>query len=96
MTFENCRDNAIKNFILDCYACDTLDKDCDIDNVYINKIKNALESHRECFKNGLFDNVNPKDIIVNCVYGGINASIECTECNSVIIDDESLFDDDYK
>lgn len=90
MDFENYRESIIKDFEEDCQACG-LDRDLSDKEKEI--IRERFDEHINCFDDGYEDAKNQAmELISSCIYGdNQSASIECMECNTVIIDDETLF-----
>lgn len=96
MVFENYRDKIIDDFVEDYHNCCTLARN--LTEEEIKDIHNRFEEHRECFENNYEEYCKEDaELISSCIYGdNISASIECHCCNSVIIDDFIIADDDIE
>lgn len=94
MNFNNYKDSVIDNFIDDYKQCQTLSRD--LTNEEIKDIHERFEEHKECFDNHYKEFCNEDaELFTTCIYGdNISASIECNQCNCVIIDDASIAEND--
>ena len=94
MNFYNYRDSVIDDFVDDYKQCQTLSRD--LTNEEVEDIHERFEEHKECFDNHYKEFCNEDaELFTTCIYGNnISASIECNQCNSVIIDDVSIAEND--
>lgn len=90
MNFYNYRDSVIDDFIEDYNQCEVLSRDLTAKE--LEDIHERFEEHRECFDNHYKEFCNEDaELFTTCIYGdNISASIECNQCNNVIIDDVSI------
>lgn len=84
MTFEENKDVIVDTFINNI-------EECGIDLIITNEMKEEIErridEHEQCVEG--YTDESP---LVVTVYGdGINVSLECEHCNTVIIDTDVLF-----
>lgn len=94
MVFEKYRDAIIEDFIEDYHNCQILSRD--ITEEEMKDIHDRFEEHKECFENNYEEFCSEDaELITTCIYGdNISTSIECHCCNSVIIDDVSIAEND--
>lgn len=87
--FEDDRYSLIGDFEDDCIEAGFIQES--FTDKQIDIIKEKFEDHRECYKHkSEFDNEN-LEIMSSVVYGDYeNVAIECFQCNSIIIDIDSL------
>lgn len=79
------RDDIIENFQADCVQCNALDNIGNLTDEHIDEIIERFEEHKSCYSN------HGIDAFENVIYGdNINATIECTVCNSIIIDSDII------
>ena len=90
MNFYNYRDSVIDDFVDDYKQCQTLSRD--LTNEEVEDIHERFEEHKKCFDSHYKEFCNEDaELFTTCIYGdNISASIECNQCNSVIIDDVSI------
>lgn len=88
MSFEIYKDLVISDFEEDCQQCDILENLTDKQKEEINE---RFEEHKACYScKEEFDKEN-LELFNSCIYGiNANVSIECNNCDEVIIDSEIL------
>lgn len=92
-TFEDYIESIIEDFEEDCNHCGTIKE---LSEKQIDIIKSNFQEHRHCFDTE-YENAkdDASELIVSCIYGNnVSASIECLNCNTVIVDDETLMMED--
>lgn len=87
MSFNRYRDSIIEDFKESCKEAFK----SEVSDENVQEIKERFEEHRQCYEHKHeFDEEN-LDIMSTVVYGDMNnVSIECFNCNSIIIDSEAL------
>lgn len=86
MNFEKYINKVIEDFQEDINNCETYPYE--LTEIEKNIIKEEFEKHRKCFDNKKeFDDCD-EELFVSVIYGdNESASIECMNCNTVLIDD---------
>lgn len=93
INFKTYKENIIEDFIEDCKGCKTMAKKQELTDDQLKTISSNFEEHRKCFEEE-YEKASDEasELILSCIYGkNESASIECMVCNTVIIDDISLF-----
>lgn len=91
MSFEEYKNNIIKDFIKNLNDCNILNQNKALTEDQIIQINEELNKHEVCFNNHKenFD-LDNCELIGSYLYSNIAVSIECNHCQEVIIDDEVL------
>lgn len=91
--FDKYVESIIEDFVEDCKCCKSIDEDQELTKDQLSLIKENFKEHKSCYDRGYEEaKEESTELILSCIYGeNESASIECMECNSIIIDDTSLF-----